>query len=301
MILSCDDVVQVVKVFFEVLFYICCFVGKMLVIKYGGNVMESEELKVGFVCDVVLMKVVGINLVVVYGGGLQIGDLFKCLLIESYFIDGMCVIDVVIMDVVEMVFGGQVNKDIVNLINCYGGSVIGLIGKDVELICVKKFIVICQILEMIKLEIIDIGYVGEVIGVNVGLLNMLVKGDFILVIVLIGVGSNGEFYNINVDLVVGKVVEVLKVEKLMLLINIVGLMDKQGQVLIGLFIEQVNELIVDGIIYGGMLLKICCVLEVVQGGVISVYIIDGWVLNVVLLEIFIDSGVGILISNCKCY
>ena len=283
MTLSRDDAAQVAKVLSEALPYIRRFVGKTLVIKYGGNAMESEELKAGFARDVVLMKAVGINPVVVHGGGPQIGDLLKRLSIESHFIDGMRVTDAATMDVVEMVLGGQVNKDIVNLINRHGGSAIGLTGKDAELIRAKKLTVTRQTPEMTKPEIIDIGHVGEVTGVNVGLLNMLVKGDFIPVIAPIGVGSNGESYNINADL----------------LTNIAGLMDKQGQVLTGLSTEQVNELIADGTIYGGMLPKIRCALEAVQGGVTSAHIIDGRVPNAVLLEIFTDSGVGTLISNRK--
>ncbi|MGP3826660.1 acetylglutamate kinase [Pseudomonas aeruginosa] len=300
MTLSRDDAAQVAKVLSEALPYIRRFVGKTLVIKYGGNAMESEELKAGFARDVVLMKAVGINPVVVHGGGPQIGDLLKRLSIESHFIDGMRVTDAATMDVVEMVLGGQVNKDIVNLINRHGGSAIGLTGKDAELIRAKKKLTVTrQTPEMTKPEIIDIGHVGEVTGVNVGLLNMLVKGDFIPVIAPIGVGSNGESYNINADLVAGKVAEALKAEKLMLLTNIAGLMDKQGQVLTGLSTEQVNELIADGTIYGGMLPKIRCALEAVQGGVTSAHIIDGRVPNAVLLEIFTDSGVGTLISNRK--
>jgi acetylglutamate kinase len=293
MTLDRDAASHVAEVLSEALPYIRRFVGKTLVIKYGGNAMESEELKTGFARDIVLMKAVGINPVVVHGGGPQIGDLLKRLSIESHFIDAAT------MDVVEMVLGGQVNKDIVNLINRHGGSAIGLTGKDAELIRAKKLTVSRQTPEMTQPEIIDIGHVGEVVSVNTDLLNMLVKGDFIPVIAPIGVGANGESYNINADLVAGKVAEALKAEKLMLLTNIAGLMDKQGQVLTGLTTEQVNELIADGTIYGGMLPKIKCALEAVQGGVNSSHIIDGRVPNAVLLEIFTDSGVGTLITNRK--
>ncbi|MDO9320523.1 MAG: acetylglutamate kinase, partial [Pseudomonas sp.] len=271
--------------------------GKTLVIKYGGNAMESDELKTGFARDIVLMKAVGINPVVVHGGGPQIGDLLKRLSIESHFIDGMRVTDAQTMDVVEMVLGGQVNKDIVNLINHHGGSAIGLTGKDARLIRAKKLTVTRQTPEMTQPEIIDIGHVGEVVGVNVELINMLVSGNFIPVIAPIGVGENGESYNINADLVAGKVAEALKAEKLMLLTNIAGLMNKQGEVLTGLSTEQVDELIADGTIYGGMLPKIRCALEAVQGGVNSAHIIDGRVPNAVLLEIFTDTGVGTKITN----
>ncbi len=297
MTLSRDAATQVAQVLSEALPYIRRFVGKTLVIKYGGNAMESDELKTGFARDIVLMKAVGINPVVVHGGGPQIGDLLKRLNIESRFVDGMRVTDAQTMDVVEMVLGGQVNKDIVNLINRQGGSAIGLTGKDAGLIRAKKLKVTRQTPEMTKPEIIDIGLVGEVESVNTGLLNMLVQGDFIPVIAPIGVGAEGESYNINADLVAGKVAEALQAEKLMLLTNIAGLMDKDGKVLTGLSTEQVDALIADGTIYGGMLPKIRCALDAVQGGVTSAHIIDGRVPNAVLLEIFTDTGVGTLITN----
>ncbi|MFC2973213.1 acetylglutamate kinase [Azotobacter bryophylli] len=297
MTLSRDAATQVAQVLSEALPYIRRFVGKTLVIKYGGNAMESDELKTGFARDIVLMKAVGINPVVVHGGGPQIGDLLKRLNIESRFVDGMRVTDAQTMDVVEMVLGGQVNKDIVNLINRQGGSAIGLTGKDAGLIRAKKLKVTRQTPEMTKPEIIDIGLVGEVESVNTGLLNMLVQGDFIPVIAPIGVGAEGESYNINADLVAGKVAEALQAEKLMLLTNIAGLMDKEGKVLTGLSTEQVDALIADGTIYGGMLPKIRCALDAVQGGVTSAHIIDGRVPNAVLLEIFTDTGVGTLITN----
>lgn len=287
------------QVLIESLPYLRKFHGETVVIKYGGHAMKDEALKAAFARNIALLKLVGIHPVVVHGGGPQIGDLLNRLSIESHFIDGMRVTDAQTMDVVEMVLGGQVNKDIVNLINRHGGSAIGLTGKDAELIRAKKLTVTRQTPEMTKPEIIDIGHVGEVTGVNTELLNMLVRGDFIPVIAPIGVGANGESYNINADLVAGKVAEALKAEKLMLLTNIAGLMDKQGQVLTGLTTEQVDSLIADGTIYGGMLPKIRCALEAVQGGVTSAHIIDGRVPNAVLLEIFTDSGVGTLISNRK--
>ena len=283
----------------EALPYIRRYVGKTLVIKYGGNAMENDDLKTGFARDIVLMKAVGINPVVVHGGGPQIGDLLKRLSIESHFIDGMRVTDSQTMDVVEMVLGGHVNKEIVNLINRHGGSAIGLTGKDATLIRAKKMVVTRQTPEMTSPEIIDFGHVGEVVGINTDLLHMLTKGDFIPVIAPIGVGENGESYNINADLVAGKVAEALKAEKLMLLTNIAGLMDKQGHVLTGLTTAQVDDLIADGTIYGGMLPKIRCALEAVQGGVTTAHIVDGRVPNAVLLEIFTDTGVGTLITNSK--
>ena len=297
MTLNRADAVHVAEVLSEALPYIRRFVGKTLVIKYGGNAMESEELKAGFARDIVLMKAVGINPVVVHGGGPQIADLLKRLNIESRFVEGMRVTDGQTMDVVEMVLGGQVNKDIVNLINSHGGSAIGLTGKDARLIRARKLKVTHQGADMQQPEIIDIGQVGEVESVNTDLLHMLVKGDFIPVIAPIGVGPNGESYNINADLVAGKVAEALHAEKLMLLTNIAGLMDKQGNVLTGLNTAQVDDLIADGTIYGGMLPKIRCALDAVQGGVNSAHIIDGRVPNAVLLEIFTDSGVGTLITD----
>ena len=299
MTLSREAATQFAQVLSEALPYIRRFVGKTLVIKYGGNAMEREELKTGFARDIVLMKAVGINPVVVHGGGPQIGDLLKRLNIESQFIDGMRVTDSQTMDVVEMVLGGQVNKSIVSLINQHGGSAIGLTGKDAKLIRAKKLKASRQTAEMSSPEIIDIGQVGEVTGINTELLEMLVRGNFIPVIAPIGVGPDGESYNINADLVAGKVAEALRSEKLMLLTNIAGLMDKQGHVLTGLTTAQVDELIADGTIYGGMLPKIRCALEAVQGGVHSAHIIDGRVPNAVLLEIFTDIGVGTLITNRK--
>ncbi len=291
------DAAHVAEVLSEALPYIRRFVGKTLVIKYGGNAMESEELKTGFARDIVLMKAVGINPIVVHGGGPQIADLLKRLNIESRFVEGMRVTDGQTMDVVEMVLGGQVNKDIVNLINSHGGSAIGLTGKDARLIRARKLQVTRQDADMQQPEIIDIGQVGEVASVNTDLLDMLVKGDFIPVIAPIGVGPNGESYNINADLVAGKVAEALHAEKLILLTNIAGLMDKEGNILTGLNTAQVDELIADGTIYGGMLPKIRCALDAVQGGVNSAHIIDGRVPNAVLLEIFTDHGVGTLITN----
>ncbi|WP_278939636.1 acetylglutamate kinase [Pseudomonas helleri] len=299
MTLERDAASNVAKVLSEALPYIRRYVGKTLVIKYGGNAMENDDLKTGFARDIVLMKAVGIHPVVVHGGGPQIGDLLKRLSIESHFIDGMRVTDSQTMDVVEMVLGGHVNKEIVNLINRHGGSAIGLTGKDAGLIQAKKMVVKRQTPEMTTPEIIDFGHVGEVTGINTDLLNMLTKGDFIPVIAPIGVGPDGESYNINADFVAGKVAEALKAEKLMLLTNIAGLMDKEGRVLTGLTTAQVDGLIEDGTIYGGMLPKIRCALEAVQGGVTTAHIVDGRVPNAVLLEIFTDTGVGTLISNSK--
>lgn len=277
--------------------YIQRFVGKTVVIKYGGNAMIDEKLKASFARDIVMMKLIGINPIVVHGGGPQIGSLLEQLKIESHFINGMRVTDSKTMDVVEMVLGGMVNKEIVGLINTAGGKAIGLTGKDGELLRARKLKVKHKTPEMEAPEIIDIGHVGEVESVNVQVLDMLVHSDFIPVIAPIGVGEDGHAYNINADLVAGKVAEVMKAEKLMLLTNIAGLLDKEGQVLTGLTTEQVDALIADGTIYGGMLPKIDCALSAVKSGVRSAHIIDGRVEHACMLEIFTDEGVGTLISN----
>lgn len=297
MTLDRDQALNTAQVLSTALPYIQRFTGKTLVIKYGGNAMVDEELKQQFARDIVLLKTVGINPVVVHGGGPQIGDLLEKLKIESHFIDGMRVTDAATMDVVEMVLGGQVNKDIVNLINKQGGSAIGLTGKDGQLIKAQKLKVSRQSPEMQQPEIIDIGHVGEVLEINTDLIDMLVHSDFIPVIAPIGVGADGESYNINADLVAGKVAEMLKAEKLMLLTNTAGLLDKQGEVLTGLNAQQVDSLIADGTIYGGMLPKIQCALDAVRGGVKRSHIIDGRVSHSILLEIFTDQGVGTLITN----
>lgn len=292
-----ENALNTAKVLSEALPYLQRFVGKTIVVKYGGNAMIDDELKNSFARDMVMLKLIGINPVVVHGGGPQIGLLLEKLNIESKFVNGMRVTTSETMDVVEMVLGGLVNKDIVNLINQNGGRAIGLTGKDGQLLQAKKLHITKKSPELETPEIIDIGHVGEVSGVNKDVLNMLTQSDFIPVIAPIGVGDNGDSYNINADLVAGKVAEELKAEKLILLTNISGLMDKNGDVLTGLSTEQVNALIEDGTIYGGMLPKIQCALDAVQAGVISAHIIDGRISHSTLLELFTDEGVGTLITN----
>ncbi|MFD2231690.1 acetylglutamate kinase [Alkalimarinus sediminis] len=292
-----ETAIQVASVLSQALPYIQRFAGKTIVIKYGGNAMENEELKNSFARDIVLMKSVGINPIVVHGGGPQIGELLSKLNIESHFVNGMRVTDSATMDVVEMVLGGLVNKEIVALINRNGGKAIGLTGKDANLIRATQLKVDVSSPEMQKSEIIDIGHVGEVSEVNQDVINMLTHSDVIPVIAPIGVGEDGRSYNINADLVAGKVAEELNAEKLMLLTNISGLQDKEGNVMTGLTTEQVDELIADGTIYGGMLPKIGCALSAVNNGVTSAHIIDGRVAHATLLEIFTDEGVGTLITN----
>lgn len=297
MSLSREAAGDIARVLTEALPYIQRFTNKTIVVKFGGNAMIDDELKEHFARDIVLMKLVGMNPVVVHGGGPQIGDLLKRLQIESRFVEGMRVTDSDTMDVVEMVLGGSVNKEIVSLLNHNGGKAVGLTGKDGQLIRARKLKVRHKTPEMSAPEIIDIGHVGEVESISTDVLDMLVNSDFIPVIAPIGVGPDGASYNINADLVAGKVAEVLKAEKLMLLTNIEGLKNKEGKVLTGLSTEQVDALIEDGTIYGGMLPKIGCALDAVKAGVNSAHIIDGRVPHAVLLEIFTDTGVGTLITN----
>jgi acetylglutamate kinase len=297
MVLDRKAAINVAQVLSEALPYIQRYIGKTIVVKYGGNAMIDEDLKQSFARDVVMMKLVGMNPVVVHGGGPQIGNLLERLNIESHFVNGMRVTDTQTMDVVEMVLGGSVNKEIVNLINQHGGKAIGLTGKDGKLIEATKLVVTNKTPEMEASEIIDIGHVGEVKSVNTDVIDMLCNSDFIPVIAPVGVDDKGHAYNINADLVAGKVAEVLKAEKLMLLTNTAGLLDKEGNLLTGLSTQQVDELIADGTIYGGMLPKIGCALDAVKGGVKRAHIIDGRVAHATLLEIFTDSGVGTLITN----
>lgn len=295
--LTRDSAMNTAKVLSEALPYLQRFVGKTIVVKYGGNAMIDEELKNSFARDMVMLKLVGINPILVHGGGPQIGDLLEKLNIESRFVNGMRVTTSETMDVVEMVLGGLVNKDIVNLINQNGGKAIGLTGKDGQLLHARKLHVKKSSPELEKPEIIDIGHVGEVAHINTAVLDMLTNSDFIPVIAPIGVGDDGASYNINADLVAGKVAEVLKAEKLILLTNIAGLMDKEGKILTGLTTQQVDDLIEDGTIYGGMLPKIQCALDAVHAGVNSAHIIDGRVAHSTMLELFTDEGVGTLITN----
>lgn len=259
--------------------------------------MVEDALKENFARDIVLMKLVGMNPIVVHGGGPQIGDLLERLNIESRFVNGMRVTDNDTMDVVEMVLGGQVNKEIVSLINQQGGQALGLSGKDANLIRASKLEVTTHSPEMSTPEIIDIGHVGKVDAINVDLLNAMTQNNLIPVIAPIGVDSAGVTYNINADLVAGRVAAVMGAEKLMLLTNVPGLLDKEGKVLTGLSTTRVDELIADGTITGGMLPKIACALDAVHGGATSAHIIDGTVPHSVMLEIFTDSGVGTLITN----
>lgn len=296
MSLTRERAAEVAKVLAEALPYIQKFAGATVVVKLGGNAMVDDALKRSFARDIVLMKVVGMNPLVVHGGGPQIGKVLDKLGIRSEFVDGMRVTDAETMDVVEMVLGGLVNQEIVSLIHAAGGRAIGVTGKDGELVKARKLSITRRSPELEAPEIIDIGHVGEVTEVSTDVIELLVSRDFIPVIAPIGVGPRGESYNINADVVAGKVAEFTRAEKLMILTNMPGLLDRSGAVLTGLDAAQVEALIGDGTVHGGMLPKIRCALEAIQGGVQSAHIIDGRVPHAVMLEIFTDAGVGTLIS-----
>ena len=289
--------VRTAKVLAEAMPYIQRFQGKTVVIKYGGAAMEGDALKSSFARDIVLMKLVGVKPVVVHGGGPQIGRLLARIGKESRFVDGMRVTDSETMDVVEMVLGGLVNKDIVNLINGHGGNAVGLTGKDGRLIHARKLTMTRSRPELEAPEIIDIGHVGEVASIDTGVLEHLARGDFIPVIAPIGVGDGGMSYNINADLVAGKLAEALAAEKLVLLTNTPGLLDREGELITALDVKGVEALIADGTIAGGMLPKVRCALDAVQGGVHTAQIIDGRVEHAVLLEVFTSAGMGTFISR----
>ena len=287
----------IASVLSEALPYIQRLHDKTVVIKYGGNAMTDETLKNGFARDIVLLKQVGVNPVVVHGGGPQIGQLLERIGKKSRFIEGMRVTDRETMDIVEMVLGGLVNKSIVNLINYNGGNAVGLTGKDGGLIHARKMQIERASPELEAPEIIDLGHVGEVTGIDPGIVETLDKGDFIPVIAPIGVGSDQMSYNINADLVAGKLASVLGAEKLLLLTNTAGILDRSGTVLTGLKAADIEALIDDGTIHGGMLPKVNCALDAVKSGVKTSHIIDGRVEHAVLLELLTDEGVGTLIKG----
>jgi acetylglutamate kinase len=297
MSLDLEAALNIAQVLTEALPYIQRFTGKTIVVKFGGNAMVDPLLHESFARDVVLMKLVGMNPVVVHGGGPQIGALLEKLNIHTEFVNGMRVTDAQTMDVVEMVLGGSVNKGIVASINRNGGKAIGVTGKDGQLIRAHKLQVSRYSPELDASEIVDIGHVGEVDQIDTEVLNLILGSNFIPVIAPIGVGKDGSTYNINADLVAGKLAQVMQAEKLMLLTNVAGLLDKEGEILSGLNTAQVDALIADGTISGGMLPKISCALDAVKSGVASAHIIDGRVPHAVLLEIFTDEGMGTLITN----
>ncbi|MEE9422469.1 MAG: acetylglutamate kinase [Gammaproteobacteria bacterium] len=297
MSLDSQAAMRVAQVLSEGLPYIQRFRGRTVVVKYGGNAMVDETLKSSFARDIVLMRLVGINPVVVHGGGPQIGKVLEKVGKESTFVEGMRVTDRETMDIVEMVLGGLVNKEIVNLITSHGGRAVGLTGKDGNLIRARKLTISRDTEGMDAPEIIDIGHVGEVDSIDTSVLDMMLSGGFIPVIAPIGVGSDGHSYNINADLVAGKMAEVLGAEKLILLTNTPGLLDKDGNLLTGVDAGKIESLFEDGTIQGGMKPKIRCALSAVQSGVNAAHIIDGRVQHGVLVELFTDEGVGTLIRG----
>ncbi len=284
--------ISVAEILIEALPYIQLLDKKTVVIKFGGNAMIDEDLQNSFAQDVVLLKQVGVNPVIVHGGGPQIGKLLTRIGKESEFIEGMRVTDTETMDVVEMVLGGLVNKQIVSLINRNGGRAVGLSGKDGGLINARK-------MKLVKddQELGDLGQVGEVESIDPAVVAMLDQGDFIPVIAPIGVGRDGMSYNINADLVAGTLASVLAAEKLLLLTNTPGVLDPDGELLTGLSARVTDQLIADGVIHGGMLPKVRCALDAVNSGVKTSHIIDGRVRHSVLLELLTDSGVGTLIKG----
>ena len=287
------------QVLIEALPYIRQFHGTTVVIKYGGNAMTEAALKDSFAADVVLMKLVGINVVVVHGGGPQIGKLLSRLNIESEFVNGMRVTDSATMDVVQMVLGGLVNPDIVSLINTHGGRAVGVTGKDGNLIQAEKMPMTfaSNNAGSSEPEIIDIGHVGSITNIQIDVLNTLVQSEFIPVIAPVGVGKDGESYNINADIVAGAIAKALNAEKLVLLTNTPGILDADKTTLSSLNKAEVEALIADGTISEGMLPKVDCAIDAVSGGVNSVTIVDGRVPHALLLEVFTDSGVGTQILN----
>lgn len=294
-----QSAINIANVLSEAMPYLQRLNNKTIVIKFGGNAMIDEALKNSFARDIVLLKQVGVNPVVVHGGGPQIGKLLEKIGKKSTFIDGMRVTDSETMDVVEMVLGGLVNKSIVNLINHNGGQAVGLTGKDGAMIRAKKLEITreTETSGLTATEIVDLGHVGEVTQINPAIVNALDAGDFIPVIAPIGVGDDATSYNINADIVAGKMASVLNAEKLLLLTNTEGILDKQDNLLTGLNSKAIKELTADGTISGGMLPKVSCALDAVQSGVKTSHIIDGRVEHAVLLELLTDEGVGTLIRS----
>jgi acetylglutamate kinase len=299
MTVSIDQALNIARVLTEALPYIQRFTGKTIVVKYGGNAMTEEQLKYSFAKDIVLMKLVGLNPVIVHGGGPQIGNLLEQLKIHSEFVDGMRVTNSETMDVVQMVLGGLVNQDIVSLINQTGGKAIGLTGKDASLIEAKKMLIEKVTPSLTAPEIIDIGHVGEVIRINREVLDIASHSDLIPVIAPIGTDKQGQTFNINADLVAGAIAEELKAEKLILLTNVSGVENEKGELLSHLTAKQVSSLINSNTIKGGMLPKIQCALDAVSKGVNSAHVIDGRVAHAVLLEVLTDEGVGTKITSAK--
>ena len=294
MSLSIDRARTIARILTESLPYIQKFAGNTVVVKYGGNAMVDEALKQSFATDVVLMKLVGIHPVIVHGGGPQIGKLLKALKIESRFVDGLRVTDSRTMDVVEMVLGGQVNKEIVSLLNQNRGKAVGISGKDGNLIRARRLKAKTGADDS---ELVDLGQVGEIVAIDTRVLEMMKASDFIPVIAPVGTDDKGASYNINADSVAGAIAGVLGAEKLILLTNVAGVRDADGKVLTGLSLGEGEQLAASGLLSGGMLPKVECALDALRSGVRSAHIIDGRIEHALLLEIFTDEGVGTLIGK----
>ena len=294
-----QELINKANVLVEALPWIRQFYGKTIVIKYGGNAMVEEHLKEGFARDIILMKYIGLNPVVVHGGGPQIGKVLEAMGIETRFEQGMRVTDARTMDVVEMVLGGKVNKEIVANINKHGGKAVGLTGKDGNLLTARKLEMKAVNPDTLTPEIIDIGMVGEVAEINSEIITALEEANFIPVIAPVGVDDKGLTYNINADLVAGKVAGSLKAEKLILLTDVEGVKDKNGELLNTIDVNDVQGLIDDGTIAGGMIPKVTCCLEAIAAGVAKTHIIDGRMEHACLLEIFTDQGVGTAVAKFR--
>jgi len=294
-----QELIDKAKVLLEALPWIRQFYNKTIVFKYGGNAMVEEHLKESFAKDIILLKYIGLNPVVVHGGGPQIGEVMKRMGLESRFVQGMRVTDSETMNVVEMVLGGRVNKEIVGNINRAGGKAVGLTGKDGGLITARKLEMKTVNPDTLTPEIIDIGLVGEVDTVNPAIIDSLKQNNFIPVIAPIGVGAGGETYNINADLVAGRVAGALKAEKLILMTDIEGVKDKEGKLISTIDVGQVAGLIDNGTITGGMIPKINCCLDAIDEGVQKAHIIDGRMEHACLLEIFTDKGIGTAVARFK--
>ncbi len=292
-----QELIAKANVLLEALPWIKRFYGATIVIKYGGNAMVEAKLKESFAKDIILMKYIGLNPVVVHGGGPQIGRMLKAIGKDSHFVQGMRVTDRETMDIVEMVLGGQVNKEIVNNINRHGGRAVGLTGKDGNLIVARKMEMTQVNPDTLTPEIIDIGHVGEVEMVNPAIIDSLEQSNFIPVIAPIGVGLNGETYNINADLVAGRIAGALRAEKLILLTDVEGVKGKDEKLISTIDVDRVPDLINDGTITGGMIPKVNCCVDAVSEGVHKAHIIDGRMVHACLLEIFTDKGVGTAVAR----
>ncbi len=287
-----QKIIDKAKVLVEALPYIKEFANRTVVIKYGGHAMVDEELKKSFALDVILMKYIGINPVIVHGGGPQINQFLKKMNVQSSYVQGMRVTDGETMDVVEMVLVGKVNKEIVGLINFHGGKAVGLSGRDGDLVKARKMKVYKELAENAPPELIDLGRVGEVTEVNPEVLITLDSQDFIPVIAPVGVGPDGQSYNINADLVAGAIAARLQAAKLMLLTDVAGVKDAEGKLISTLSCGEIDQQIKNGVISGGMIPKVNCCREAVRGGVAKAHIVDGRVEHAILLEVFTRAGVG---------